>query len=79
MSFHTTSSVFSLPKNARCNSQNLNLYHYAGNNPVKYVDPDGRKDCGISDENNQYTPKCIKENTNILVERNSEKIDKNYK
>ena len=43
MSFHTTSSVFSLPKNARCNSQNLNLYHYAGNNSVKYVDPDGRK------------------------------------
>ena len=22
---------------------NLNLYHYAGNNPVKYTDPDGRK------------------------------------
>ena len=24
------------------NSVNLNLYHYAGNNPVKYKDPDGR-------------------------------------
>jgi N-acetylmuramoyl-L-alanine amidase len=23
---------------------NLALYHYAGNNPVKYTDPDGRKD-----------------------------------
>jgi hypothetical protein len=22
---------------------NFNLYHYAGNNPVKYTDPDGRK------------------------------------
>lgn len=26
------------------NSVNLCLYHYAGNNPVKYVDPDGRRD-----------------------------------
>lgn len=23
------------------NTVNLNLYHYAGNNPVKYTDPDG--------------------------------------
>ena len=51
MSFHTTSSVFSLPKNARCNSQNLNLYHYAGNNPVKYVDPDGRKILTVTSRN----------------------------
>ena len=25
------------------NSVHLNLFHYAGNSPVKYVDPDGRK------------------------------------
>ncbi|WP_253707799.1 RHS repeat domain-containing protein [Treponema sp. OMZ 799] len=25
-----------------CNTVNLHVYHYAGNNPVKYVDPDGR-------------------------------------
>ena len=24
------------------NVVNLHLYHYAGNNPVKYMDPDGR-------------------------------------
>ncbi|AGT44107.1 YD repeat-containing protein [Treponema pedis str. T A4] len=26
------------------NTVNLHLYHYAGNNPVKYTDPDGRSD-----------------------------------
>ena len=25
------------------NTVNLHVYHYAGNNPVKYVDPDGRQ------------------------------------
>jgi len=32
------------------NSVNLNLYHYAGNNPVSYSDPDGRKDVYIATE-----------------------------
>ena len=32
------------------NPTNSNLYHYAGNNPVKYVDPDGRTNYIFYDE-----------------------------
>ena len=31
------------------NSINMHLYHYAGNNPVKYTDPDGKKIRDVGD------------------------------
>jgi hypothetical protein len=33
------------------NTVNLHTYHYAGNNPVKYVDPDGKESGYVMDEN----------------------------
>jgi RHS repeat-associated protein len=36
------------------NTVNYHLYHYAGNNPVKYTDPDGREDYDASITKEQY-------------------------
>jgi RHS repeat-associated protein len=36
------------------NTVNLHAYHYAGNNPVKYVDPDGRDIESLNSENNEF-------------------------
>ncbi len=37
------------------NSANLNLYHYAGNNPLKYTDPDGKADIVDGDIPSSFT------------------------
>ena len=58
------------------NHINFNLYHYAGNNPVKYVDPDGKSDDPYS-VTGRYMgePQCP--SINILVKL-SENKNSNY-
>ena len=54
------------------NTVNFNVYHYGGNNPVKYIDPDGREiswrqEYGVSDNDfkkiQNYAKEIMKSNT----------------
>jgi hypothetical protein len=67
------------------NYVNLHVYHYAGTNPVKYTDPDGRdiiyQDSDgnemrreISDRNEVHTPESDKD----LMDQNADIMKKNY-
>jgi hypothetical protein len=41
------------------NVVNLHVYHYSGNNPIKYTDPDGRDIESLNVENNNFFLKLI--------------------
>ncbi len=57
-------------KKGRVGRVNFNLYHYAGNNPVKYVDPDGRN---VKNPNSEYY--VARTEDNVTVNVNGEKIE----
>ena len=51
------------------NLVNSQLYHYAGNNPVKYTDPDGKMDLFAQKFETIYIPKDIKNATTIKAQQ----------
>ena len=63
------------------NIVNMHLYHYAGNNPVKYTDPDGKKQnlaqkiftrtIAFAADKHEMISSFIKEHTSITVQRSA--------
>ena len=53
------------------NTVNLHLYHYAGNNPVKYIDPTGRDDL-YYDVNGRYLNTVASETNDVYLRQGSD-------